>query len=460
MGVLRTKSLSRNEADHLGQIVGPIRELLGERRRRDLVGAQAIVEVAPEPAGPHLLGKVAIRRRDDLALEGAGLRVADSLKLPRLQHTEQFHLNRRIELADLVEEDCSVLTTLFQPALSVPEGSGKGPFDVPAAFVNRTPLLVDILQEELPARHFRLSMGIQTFDPDRLKQMGRLGFGDTETFRNVVKLGHERGFTVSGDMLFNLPAQSLEEMKSDVRQAVEIGLDHLGLYHLVMFDGLGTPWSRDPALLAALPSNSVAASNWLELREMLLGLGFHQTTLTNFERQELQGRDERFVYEELSFRPDHHDMIGFGPTGISLVDTGMIAVRVINPVDASSYIAAVETGRPAWDRAFVYDPTDLQVFHLTRRIAALRISRSGYRSFFGSDPVGDFPQQFQAFQEEGLIRMSDGSIEPTPLGMFYSDSMAGLLAIKAMRARRADRSWADLSGPVHVRGNDNGPGHM
>ena len=37
---------------------------------------------------------------------------------------------------------------------------------------------MDILNEELPARHFRLSMGIQTFDKDRLRQMGRLGFGD------------------------------------------------------------------------------------------------------------------------------------------------------------------------------------------------------------------------------------------------------------------------------------------
>ena len=112
---------------------------------------------------------------------------------------------------------------------------------VPAAFVRRRPLLVDILRDELPARHIRLSMGIQTFNQGRLKQMGRLGFGDAETFREVVELGHARGFTVSADLLFNLPGQSLEEMRNDVRRAMEIGLDHLGLYHLVMFEGLGTP---------------------------------------------------------------------------------------------------------------------------------------------------------------------------------------------------------------------------
>ncbi|WP_406694754.1 hypothetical protein V5E97_27245 [Singulisphaera sp. Ch08] len=40
---------------------------------------------------------------------------------------------------------------------------------MPAAFLNRTPLLVDILRAELPARHFRLSMGIQTFDINQLR---------------------------------------------------------------------------------------------------------------------------------------------------------------------------------------------------------------------------------------------------------------------------------------------------
>ncbi len=65
---------------------------------------------------------------------------------------------------------------------------------------------------------------------------------------------HKRGFTVSADLLFNLPHQSLEQMKQDVEQATAIGLDHLGLYHLVMFRGLGTEWSKDASLLAGLPS--------------------------------------------------------------------------------------------------------------------------------------------------------------------------------------------------------------
>jgi coproporphyrinogen III oxidase-like Fe-S oxidoreductase len=325
---------------------------------------------------------------------------------------------------------------------------------VPAAFLNRAPLLVDILREELPARHFRLSMGIQTFDPERLRQMGRLGFGDAATFREVVQLGHARGFTVSGDLLFNLPAQSLESMKDDVRRAIEIGLDHLGLYHLVMFAGLGTPWSQDPALVGSLPTNAEAADNWLELRGLLLDFGFDQTTLTNFERREFRGADRRFVYEELSFRPDRYDMIGFGPSGISFADPGAAAVKVINPDAASDYVSAVGRGRPAWDRAYEYGPRDLRVLHLIRRLAALRIQRLDYLASFGSDPVDDFPREFAVLEEEGLFHVTDKEIEPTALGMFYADSIAALLSWRLLQTRR-NGPKVDL-----VRGNDNGHGHM
>ena len=145
---------------------------------------------------------------------------------------------------------------------------------VPAYFLNRQPLLVDILREEIPARHFRLSMGIQTFDANWLDRMGRRGFGTPETFQTVVEMAHARGFTIGADLLFNLPGQSLDQMKSDIARAIGIGIDHLGLYHLVMFDGLGTPWSKDPQLVASVPSNEQACDNWLALRSDLLEQDF------------------------------------------------------------------------------------------------------------------------------------------------------------------------------------------
>ena len=127
----------------------------------------------------------------------------------------------------------------------------------------------------------------------------------------------QRGMTTSGDLLFNLPAQKLADMRDDVRRAVEIGLDQVCLYHLVMFRGLGTVWSRDETLLSALPSKEEAVDNWLTLREYLIDNRFHQTSLTNFERSELANDPRRYCYEPISYESVRCQVLGFGPAGLS-----------------------------------------------------------------------------------------------------------------------------------------------
>jgi oxygen-independent coproporphyrinogen-3 oxidase len=295
--------------------------------------------------------------------------------------------------------------------------------------------------------------------------MGRLAFGTAETFAQVVEMAHTRGFTASADLLFNLPGQGLAQMRQDVEHAVRIGLDHLGLYHLVLFRGLGTVWSRDPALLASLPTNEQAAEHWLALRQLLLEHSFVQTTLTNFEHARYRGSDRRFVYEELSFQPDHYDMAGFGPGAISFATNGSFTggLKVLNPDAAAAYVAAVHRGGSPSDRFFAYDPRDLRIFYLTRRLAALEIDRRRYARLFRTDPLTDFAGEFGALLGEGLVEVSPTAICPTPRGMFYADAIAAQLAWRQIDARRGRRSLPMLpDDPQEQQGaaNDNSRGHM
>jgi oxygen-independent coproporphyrinogen-3 oxidase len=322
---------------------------------------------------------------------------------------------------------------------------------VPICFLKHDGLLLDVMREELPARHYRLSMGVQTFDDARLRQMGRQSFGDETTFRRVVELAHKRRATASADLLFNLPHQTRAEMERDVDRAVAAGFDHLGLYHLVLFRGLGTAWSRDPAMLAGLPDNETAAGNWLALRERLLAAGFAQTTLTNFERAAFRGDPRRFVYEEYAFRADRYEMLGFGPGGISWAPNANFdwGLKVLNPDAAADYIAAVKRGGPAWDRWFEYGYHDMRVQYLTRRLAGLLIDRGEYAALFGADVLTEFPGEIEAAVEADLVRVRATCVRPLPRGMFYADALAALLARRQVHERREELGW-----------NDNGRGHM
>jgi coproporphyrinogen III oxidase-like Fe-S oxidoreductase len=309
---------------------------------------------------------------------------------------------------------------------------------VPAYFLKGKPRLLDVMRGELGARQYRLSMGVQTFDEARLKEMGRAAFGTPQTFREVVELGHSLGFTTSADLLFNLPGQTLDQMTDDLRRALDLGLDHVGLYHLVLFRGLGTPWAEDGEMLADLPDNDRACDNWLSLRELLLARGFTQTSLTNFEQGRYRHRAERYQYEECSFKPDEFEAVGFGPGAISYSATKDFAfgLKAMNPAGADEYRAAVAAGQRVWDKSFVYRTLDQKVLWLTRRLAALEIDRARYRELFGADVLEDFGAEIGAARDAGLLHVMGHVIRPTPRGMFFADSVAAVLASPAIRASR------------------------
>ena len=98
-------------------------------------------------------------------------------------------------------------------------------------------------------------------------------------------------------------------------------------------------------------------------------------------------------------------------------------------------------------QGFDYKRQDLRILYLTRRLAALDIDRTAYTALFESDPITDFPDELDALESEGLIELTKNHVRPTPLGMFYADSIAGLLAWRRLKARRQRPPGSVLSTP-------------
>ncbi len=297
---------------------------------------------------------------------------------------------------------------------------------------------------DMPARHRRLSMGVQTFDEAALGRMGRQGFGDVKDIAKVIAKAHRKEMTVSGDFLINLPSEPRAQMLADVGRAASLGFDQICVYHLVLVEGQGTPWAEDAAMMAALPSAEEACAHWLAVREALLARGYVQTTLTNFERAELQATDRRFVYEEHSFTPERYDALGFGPFAISTF-TDPARRRAVKLMRGKSIRESSSWN--AGDLFFPYAEEDLRLLFLTRNLARLRVDRATYRGLFGADLGAHFGEALEAVEAAGLATLSAASLTLTPRGMFHADAVAGLLAwprVEALRARGGGRRTRDL----------------
>jgi coproporphyrinogen III oxidase-like Fe-S oxidoreductase len=320
---------------------------------------------------------------------------------------------------DVFSELCQTVSRSFD--LREAEVTLEG---APVYFSSRKEALLDSLQHELECQDRRLSMGVQTFDQRLLEAMGRQHLGAPEQVRRAVRAAQRRGMTSSADLMINMPGQSLPDMLADVRQASDLGFSQICIYHLVLFRGLGTPWARDRAMLASLPDNEQAFANWLQVRDLVLSLGYRQATLTNFERE------GHYRYEECSYTPERFDGAGFGPEALSCYTdlAGMTAVKWMNEPLGADYRRAMDEEGDARARCFVYGAEDLRLLFLTRSLPRLRASRAIYRQTYGSDLVSDFAGPLEALREAGLVSWDEALLRLTERGMFYADSVAGLLA--------------------------------
>ncbi|MCW9717658.1 radical SAM family heme chaperone HemW [Avibacterium sp. 21-599] len=79
----------------------------------------------------------------------------------------------------------------------------------------------------------RLSLGIQSFDDEKLQRLGRI-HNATEA-KKAVQMAKEAGFKrINLDLMHGLPNQSLEQAKDDLHQAIALEPSHLSWYQLTI----------------------------------------------------------------------------------------------------------------------------------------------------------------------------------------------------------------------------------
>jgi oxygen-independent coproporphyrinogen-3 oxidase len=82
----------------------------------------------------------------------------------------------------------------------------------------------------------RLSIGVQSFDDDVLRSLGRVH--DAREAREAVGIAQASGIgDVSVDLLFAVPGQGLPSFRSDLDEALRLGVHHVSAYALLYEEG-------------------------------------------------------------------------------------------------------------------------------------------------------------------------------------------------------------------------------
>ncbi len=114
----------------------------------------------------------------------------------------------------------------------------------------------------------RLSIGVQTFNNQKLKKLGRIH--DANQASKAIKSARQAGFTrVNVDLMHGLPKQSVNDALFDINQAMMAGATHISWYQLTIEPN--TIFYRDKPIL---PNENVLAEIEKQGSRLLQDNGF------------------------------------------------------------------------------------------------------------------------------------------------------------------------------------------
>ena len=176
----------------------------------------------------------------------------------------------------------------------------------------------------------RLSLGIQSFDGDHLRSLGRIHDGDAA--RRAVELVARTFDNFNLDLMFALPRQTLAGLEADLDVALSFEPPHLSLYHLTLEPN--TEFAKYPP---PLPDDDLAADMQTLIEERLTAAGYEHYEVSAWARP---GR--RAAHNLNYWRFGDYIGIGAGAHGkISLPDR---VLRTEKPRNPESYMVAAASG--------------------------------------------------------------------------------------------------------------------
>jgi oxygen-independent coproporphyrinogen-3 oxidase len=264
----------------------------------------------------------------------------------------------------------------------------------------------------------RLSLGVQSLNPDSLRALERI-HGPEEVFMAVDRAQRSGFERINLDLMFGLPSQTLEMAQADLSAAIKLAPGHLSYYQLTLEPN--TPFYRSPP---ELPDEESLWQMQQQGHKTLLQAGYEQYEISAFSRP-----GERCRHNINYWR--FGDYIGIGAGAHSKITTrdGVVRRRWKwrHPND---YLSAADGMQAFLQGERILQAEDLSIEFMMN---ALRLSGGVEASLFGATTglsLDYIRQPLETAIDKGLLYPVDGRICPTLLGFRFLNDLIAIFEVK------------------------------
>jgi oxygen-independent coproporphyrinogen-3 oxidase len=258
----------------------------------------------------------------------------------------------------------------------------------------------------------RASFGLQTFDDEQLRRLGRTHTADDA--RRTLSTLRDAGFSnVSFDLIAGLPEQTVEQWSRNMDEALRLRPEHLSLYLLEVHEG--TPLAEQLRRgYWQQPDPDIAAAMYELMLERTRAAGYEHYEISNFC---LAGRESRHNLKYWTAAP----YFGFGCSAHSYDGH---AARWSNERDTLRYVALVEAAGNAVVETTPLTARDRQAESLFLGLRLMRgVDLRQHHAQFGADVRATHAADLARFRDAGLIEMDDKHLRLTRTGALLSNEV-------------------------------------
>ena len=254
----------------------------------------------------------------------------------------------------------------------------------------------------------RVSFGVQSFNDEILKKLGRIH--NAEAARQAVKKAKAAGFErINVDLMFALPGQTLDQAKSDLESAIALSPTHISYYQLTIEPN--TAFYHTPP---TVPNDDASWEIFQQGKSILSNAGFNQYEVSAYAIKDDQCRHNTNYWL-------FGDYLGIGAGAHAKITDGsqQSITRYWKHKHPKEYLSSVEASALAGQRKLSDNELLLEFLMNGLRLnngfeAELFCNRTGLT-------VGALKKQLSPMINEGLIdwHQSKDTIQASKKGMMF-----------------------------------------